>query len=67
MIYASFFFETGFLCTVLAVLNSLCRPGWPQTHRDLPASASRVLRQRKAKHMLRLYQQCVIKNQEGQL
>jgi hypothetical protein len=20
--------------------NSLCRPGWPQTHRDLPASAS---------------------------
>jgi hypothetical protein len=24
------FFETGFLCVALAVLNSLCRPGWPQ-------------------------------------
>jgi hypothetical protein len=23
--------------------NSLCRPGWPHTHRDLPASASRVM------------------------
>ena len=23
--------------------NSLCRPGWPQTHRDPPASASWVL------------------------
>ena len=25
------FFETGFLCVALAVLeNSLCRPGWPR-------------------------------------
>ena len=23
--------------------NSLCRQGWPRTHRDLPASASQVL------------------------
>ncbi|EDL88419.1 rCG61286, isoform CRA_a [Rattus norvegicus] len=23
--------------------NSLCRPGWLLTHRDTPASASRVL------------------------
>jgi hypothetical protein len=28
------FFETGFLCvTALTVLDYLCRPGWPQTHR----------------------------------
>jgi hypothetical protein len=24
-------------------LNSFCRPGWPQTHRDPPDPASRVL------------------------
>ena len=24
--------------------NSVCRPSWPQTHRDLPASISQVLR-----------------------
>ncbi|EGW14713.1 hypothetical protein I79_019557 [Cricetulus griseus] len=23
--------------------NLICRPGWPQNHRDLPASASQVL------------------------
>ena len=27
-----------------SLCNSLCRPGWPRTHRDLAASASRVLR-----------------------
>jgi hypothetical protein len=27
----------------LAVLDSLCRPGWHQTNRALPASASQVL------------------------
>jgi hypothetical protein len=28
------FFETGFLCVALAVLdNSLCRPGWPRTQK----------------------------------
>jgi hypothetical protein len=38
------FFETGFLCVIaVAILDLLCRPGWPQTHRDPPASASRVL------------------------
>ena len=37
------FFKTGFLCVALAVLDSLCRPGWPWTHRDRPASASQVL------------------------
>jgi hypothetical protein len=28
------FFETGLLCVVLAVLNSLCRPGWPRTQKS---------------------------------
>jgi hypothetical protein len=31
------FFETGFLCVALAVLeswNSLCRPGWPRTQKS---------------------------------
>jgi hypothetical protein len=27
-------FETGFLCVALAVLDSLCRPGWPRTQRS---------------------------------
>jgi hypothetical protein len=35
-----FFFKTG---SFYIVWNSLCRPGWPQTHRDPPASASQVL------------------------
>jgi hypothetical protein len=29
-----FFFETGFLCIALAVLNSLCRSGWLQTQKS---------------------------------
>ena len=38
------FFETGFLCSFGACPGtSSCRPGWPRTHRDLPASASLVL------------------------
>jgi hypothetical protein len=45
--FLSFFFwlfEIGFffLWVALAILE-LCRPGWPLTHRDSPASASRVL------------------------
>jgi hypothetical protein len=34
------FLKTGFLCIALVVLswNSLCRPDWFWTHRDLPAS-----------------------------
>jgi hypothetical protein len=37
-------FKTRFLCNrALAVLESICRLGWPQTHRYLPASASSVL------------------------
>ena len=32
-----FNFDTGSHCVALAVLNSLCRPFWTQTHRDLPA------------------------------
>lgn len=32
--------KTGFLYTVLAVLNPLCGPSWPQTHRDPAAFAS---------------------------
>ena len=39
------FFETGFLCVIALailypVLDALCRPGWPWTHRNLPASVS---------------------------
>ncbi|XP_076427551.1 uridine-cytidine kinase-like 1 isoform X2 [Peromyscus maniculatus bairdii] len=38
------FFETGFLRVALRLSwNSLGSPGWPRTHRDPPASASRVL------------------------
>jgi hypothetical protein len=34
-------FKIGFLYVALAVLElTLYRPGWPWTHRDLPASAS---------------------------
>jgi hypothetical protein len=32
--FVLFFFETGFLCLALAILNSLCRPGWPQTQKS---------------------------------
>ena len=43
-IYLFRFFETGFLCGFGACPGtSSYRPGWPQTHRDPPASASRVL------------------------
>ena len=31
-IFVCLFFETGFFCET--ALNSLCRPGWSQTHRD---------------------------------
>jgi hypothetical protein len=43
--YSFQFFKTGFLCVAVLWLswNSLCRPGWSRTHRDLPASASLVL------------------------
>lgn len=37
-------FKTGVLCVALAVLYSLCRPGWIElTEIDSPASASQVL------------------------
>lgn len=36
LIYLFFsFITTGFLYAALAVLDLLCRPDWPQTHRDL--------------------------------
>lgn len=39
-----FVLETAFLCHVaLAVLEFLCRSGWPQIYRNLPTSASWVL------------------------
>lgn len=41
---SSFLRQTGFLCVVPTVLNSLCWPGWPWTPRYSPASASQVLR-----------------------
>jgi hypothetical protein len=41
------FFETGFLCIVLAVQNSLGLPGWPRTHKSaclcLPSAGIKVL------------------------
>lgn len=39
------FFKTGFLCVTESWLpwNSLCRSGWPQTHRNPPPSASQVV------------------------
>jgi hypothetical protein len=38
------FLETGFLSiTSPGCLHSLCRPGWPQSHRALLVSASLVL------------------------
>ena len=36
-------FKTGFLYVDLVSWNSLCRLGWPQAHRDLPASVYWVL------------------------
>ena len=33
-------FETVFLCSPACPGTSSCRPGWPQTYRDLPASVS---------------------------
>ena len=35
--------ETGSLQIILAVLGFVHRLGWPQTHREPPASASQVL------------------------
>jgi hypothetical protein len=44
-----FFFETGFLCIALAVLDSLCRPGWPRTQKSaylcLPSAGIKGVRQ----------------------
>ena len=41
---AFWFFKTGFLCSFRACPGTRsCRSGWPPTHKDLPASASRVL------------------------
>ena len=38
------FFKDRVFCSFAACLGtSSCRPGWPQTHRDLPTSASQVL------------------------
>jgi len=37
------FWRQGFLVVALAVLEQNCRPGWPETHRNLPASASWML------------------------
>ena len=34
------FIETRFHYVVLAGLDSLCRPGWPPTHRDLYCRSS---------------------------
>jgi hypothetical protein len=42
-----FFFETGFLCIALAVLE-LCRPGWPRTQKSaclcLPSAGIKGMR-----------------------
>ncbi|GAB1297566.1 Arginase-2, mitochondrial [Apodemus speciosus] len=40
--------NTGFLCVALAVLNSLCRPGWPRTQKSiclcLPSAGTKGVR-----------------------
>jgi hypothetical protein len=36
-------FEEWSHYVALAAVNLLCRPGWPQTYRDLPGSASAKL------------------------
>ena len=41
--FVFWFFKTGFPCKARLSQNQLCRPGWSQAHRDLPASASQVL------------------------
>jgi hypothetical protein len=38
------FFRCGCHYTILASLEFTTGPSWPQTHGDLPASASQVLR-----------------------
>ena len=45
LFFVGFFWggETGFLSPGCPRTNSLCRSGWPQTHRYPPASASCVL------------------------
>ena len=41
MVFCLWFLKTGSLYVALVVLElSLYRPDWPQTHRDLPSSAS---------------------------
>ena len=43
------------LCNrALAVLDSICRPGWPETQRDLPAFAFQVLRFKVMRHKAQL-------------
>jgi hypothetical protein len=34
LFFVCLFIETGFLSVALAVLDSLCRPGWPQTQKS---------------------------------
>lgn len=36
-IFVWVFFKTGFFCVALSVLDSFCRPGWPQTQEIPPA------------------------------
>jgi hypothetical protein len=38
------FFRQYYFVYLWLSWNKFCRPGWPQTHRDLPASAFQVLR-----------------------
>ena len=42
-LFVFYFYETGFLCLTVLTGNSLCRPCWPRTHRDLPTFAFQVL------------------------
>jgi hypothetical protein len=47
--------ETEFLCVALAVLNSLCRPGWPQTQKPsclcLPSAGIKGVHQHPPAHI----------------
>ena len=42
-LFVCLFLRQGFSVALEAVLNSLHRPGWPRTHRELPLSSSQVL------------------------
>jgi hypothetical protein len=65
------FFETGFLCVALAVLGyTLCRPGWPRTHKSAclcfpSAGIKGVCHHRPARGRIYVFHFCKWKNQSS--